>query len=173
LSSRFRTTGTNEFNNLSKDVMITIRTTTSSDISVLEELYRQQVEDHSERAKKFAEDLVLRYKTLLAFNDDLVCGTISWESRGGLDDGIVEIIGLGVNEEFKRQGIATKLVSAMIESAVQFYSSNGYSLRVILLFMESTNEVAREFYLANRFNEVSVIPSLYPHDDASILIRHL
>jgi len=173
LSSWFRTTGTNENHILYNNVMITIRTATSSDISVLEKLYKQEVEDHSERAKKFAKDLVLRYKTLLAFKDDLLCGTISWEPRGGLDDGIAEIIGLGVNEGFKRQGIATRLVNSMIERADQFYSSNGYEIRVIIVFMERTNEIAREFYLANKFKEVGLVPSLYPHDDASIWTRHL
>ncbi|MFW9975793.1 MAG: GNAT family N-acetyltransferase [Candidatus Thorarchaeota archaeon] len=153
--------------------MTSIRKAKSSDILLLENLYRQEVEDHSERAKKFAEDMVLKYRTLLAIKDDFVYGTIAWEPRGGLNDGVAEIIGLGVNEQFKRKGIATKLVDAVIEDATEFFLSNGYSLRVILLFMESRNETARKFYLTNRFKEVGNVPSLYPHDDASIWTRHL
>jgi ribosomal protein S18 acetylase RimI-like enzyme len=153
--------------------MIDIRTATSADISLLENMYRKEIEDHVERSQKFAEDLVLRYKTLLAIKDEVVCGTVTWEVRGGLDDGVVEMIGLGVNEAFKRQGIATRLVDAMIQDAKQFYSSYGYSLRVVLLFMEHSNETARKFYSVNKFKEVASIPSLYPQGDASIWIRHL
>ncbi len=153
--------------------MIDIRTATSIDIPLLERMYRNEIEDHEERARTFAQDLVLRFKTLLAIKDDSVCGTVTWEPRGGLDDGVVELVGLGVNEGFKRQGIATKLVEAMMEEASQFFSTEGYSLRVVLLFMERTNETARKFYSANRFKEVAAIPSLYPSDDASIWTRHL
>ena len=153
--------------------MIDIRAATPSDISLLEKMYRNEIEDHAERAQSFAEDLVLRYKTLLAMKDDTVCGTVTWEPRGGLDDGVVEMIGLGVTEGFKRQGIATRLVDAMIEKATQFFSTKDYSLRVILLFMERANETARKFYSTNKFKEVSMIPSLYPQDDASIWTRHL
>jgi ribosomal protein S18 acetylase RimI-like enzyme len=153
--------------------MIDIRTAASTDIPLLENMYRKEIEDHAERAQRFAEDLVLRYKTLLAIQDNAVCGTVTWESRGGLDDGVAEMIGLGVNEGFKRQGIASKLVDAMVGEISQYFSSRGYSLRVILLFMEKTNETARKFYSASRFKEVATIPSLYPQDDASIWTRHL
>ena len=153
--------------------MIEIRTATPSDLPLLENMYRKEIEDHLERARRFAEDLVLRYKTLLAIDDNAVCGTVTWEPRGGLDDGVVEMIGLGVTEGFKRQGIATRLVDAMIGEATQFFSTKDYSLRVILLFMERANETARKFYSTNKFKEVSTIPSLYPQDDASIWTRHL
>ena len=153
--------------------MIDIRTATSADIPLLENMYRKEIEDHAERAQRFAEDLVLKYKTLLAIQDNTVCGTVTWEPRGGLDDGVAEMIGLGVNEGFKRQGIATRLVNEMIEEATQFYSVKGYLLRVVLLFMEQSNETARKFYSANRFKEMAVVQSLYPNDDASIWTRNL
>ncbi|MFX1560643.1 MAG: GNAT family N-acetyltransferase [Promethearchaeota archaeon] len=153
--------------------MIEIRTATSADISLLERMYRDEIEAHVERSKKFAEDLVLRYNTLLAFEENTVCGSVTWEPRGGLDDGVVEIIGLGVNKAFRHQGIATRLVNDMIEEATQFYLSKGYSLRVVLLFMEQSNDIARKFYSANRFKEVALIEALYPNDDASIWTRHL
>jgi ribosomal protein S18 acetylase RimI-like enzyme len=153
--------------------MTDFRSATSADIPLLESLYRTEIEDHAERGRKFAEDLCLRYKTILALEDNEVCGTATWEPRGGLDDGVVEMIGLGVNEDSRRRGIATKLVNTMIDRASKFYSENGYNLRVILLFMEKGNETARKFYSANRFKETSLIPSLYPHDDASIWTRYL
>jgi len=152
--------------------MIAIRNATSKDIPLLERMYLQEIENHSERAQRFATELVHRYNTLLAITDEAVCGTISWEPRGGLDDGVVEIAALGVSEGFRRHGVATRLVDAADQDASQFFASKGYTVRVILLFMERTNETARKFYSANRFKEVATIPSLYPNDDASIWTRH-
>jgi ribosomal protein S18 acetylase RimI-like enzyme len=153
--------------------MTEFKSATSAEIPLLENMYRKEVEDHDERARKFAEDLCIRYKTIIALEDKEVRGTASWEPRGGHDDGVVEMIGLGVNEHSRRRGIATKLVDIMIDEASKFYSEQGYNLRVIILFMEKGNETARKFYSANRFKEVANIPSLYPSDDASIWIRHL
>lgn len=153
--------------------MIEVRNATSEDLPLLESMYLSEIEDHKERARKFAEDLVLRFRTIIAFQDGLVCGTVTWEVRGGFDDGVVEMLGLGVSEGFQRRGIATKLVDAMIKEATQFYISQGYSLRAVILFMEKSNETARKFYSANKFKEVAVVPSLYPKDDASIWTRHL
>ncbi|MFW9806560.1 MAG: GNAT family N-acetyltransferase [Candidatus Thorarchaeota archaeon] len=153
--------------------MISFRQATSADLPLLEDMYKKEVEDHIERARRFAEELVYRFKTIIAIKDNDLCGTVTWEPRGGLDDGVVEMIGLGVNEGFRRQGIATRLVDTMIEESSQFYVDAGYSLRVVLLFMEKQNEIARKFYTKNKFKEITVIPSLYPHDDASIWTRQI
>jgi ribosomal protein S18 acetylase RimI-like enzyme len=150
-----------------------IRTAERDDIPSLETMYRTEIENHAERAQQFADDLVLRYNTLLAIENSVICGTVSWESRGGLDDGVVELIGLGVNANLRRQGVGTQLVQAMIEEATQYYKTRGYQLHVILLFMEHENEIARKFYTVNKFIEVASIESLYPSGDASIWTRHL
>ncbi|MFW9789398.1 MAG: GNAT family N-acetyltransferase [Candidatus Thorarchaeota archaeon] len=153
--------------------MIEYRPVTTDDQSLLENMYRKEIEDHSERAKRFAKDLVHRFNTIIAISEDEVCGTVAWEPRGGLDDGVVEMTGLGVIESHKRRGIASKLVNAMLVDAAHFFAMEGYDLRVVILFMEKMNEIARRFYSANKFKEVAVIPSLYPDDDAAIWTRHL
>jgi ribosomal protein S18 acetylase RimI-like enzyme len=153
--------------------MIEIKHATESDRSALRNLYIYEVEDHPERAEAFAEALIVRFKTLLAFQNSNLCGTLSWEPRGGQDDGVIELASLGVNQSFQRQGIATLLVSRMIEEATKYYESNGYRLRTIILFMEDHNEKARKFYSKVGFSQAAKIPKLYPHDDAVIWIRHL
>ena len=153
--------------------MLEIRPATHADIDSLKELYVSEVEDHTERAAAFAEQLTTRFKTLLALHDGHLCGTVTWDTRGGLDDGVVELVSLGVNSAYQRRGIATKLVEKLIADASQFYSDRGYTLRTIILFMERKNERARKFYSGIRFSEVAKVPRLYPHDDAVIWTRHL
>jgi ribosomal protein S18 acetylase RimI-like enzyme len=153
--------------------MIEIRHATEAERDLLRNLYINEVEDHPERAIAFAEALIVEFKTLLAFRNGEVCGSLSWDSRGGYDDGVIELASLGVNEIFQRQGIATLIVNRMIEEATRFYTSRGYRLRSIILFMEGNNEVARKFYSTIGFSEAARIPQLYPHDDAVIWMKRL
>lgn len=153
--------------------MFQIRPATTADDEILKEMYLSEVENHNGRATAFAKDLTSKFKTMLALQDEHLCGTLTWDARGGYDDGVVEIVGIGVNSKYQRRGIATKLVEKMIREASQFYSEHGYMLRVVILFMEGRNEDARRFYSAIGFSEVARIPGLYPHDDGVIWTRHL
>ncbi|MFW9768796.1 MAG: GNAT family N-acetyltransferase [Candidatus Thorarchaeota archaeon] len=153
--------------------MLDIRNATREDHQLLRKMYLSEVEDHKERANAFADDLIQRFKTLLAFCDGHLCGTASWDSRGGLDDGVIEMTSIGVNTSKRRQGVGAKLVESIIEDATTFFTQRGYSLRVIILFMERNNEVARKFYSSLGFKENASIEALYPSDDGSIWTRHL
>ena len=153
--------------------MFEIKKATDADKALLENMFLEEVEDHKERARTFAEDLINHFKTMLALEDGELCGTLTWDTRGGYDDGVVELIGLGVNKKFQRQGVARRLVSYFIQETSNYYSNQGYSLRVILLFMEGENEVARKFYSNLGFTEAARIPKLYPHDDGIIWTKHI
>ncbi|MFW9956759.1 MAG: GNAT family N-acetyltransferase [Candidatus Odinarchaeota archaeon] len=153
--------------------MIEIRPAREEDRNLLKTMYLSEVENHDDRAVAFAERLIGHFNTLLALHDNKLCGTLTWDTRGGYDDGVVELVALGVNNEFRRQRIATKLVERMIEDAALFYSERDYTLRVIILFMEGGNKNARKFYSQIGFLEVARIPNLYPHDDGVIWARYL
>jgi ribosomal protein S18 acetylase RimI-like enzyme len=153
--------------------MLEIRNAIHEDVPLLKQMYLNEVEEHEERAQTFAEELVKECRTMVAIKDNNLCGTVSWNIRGGLDDGVVEMVSIGVNSAFQRQNVATRLVESMIREATEHYSEKGYNLRVILLFMEKQNEVARKFYKSLEFTEAAVITALYPNDDGSIWTRHL
>jgi len=144
-----------------------------NDMLLLTNLYMEEVDKQQNRAKKFAEDLINRFTTVLAFDNNQLCGTLTWDTRGGYDDGVVEIVGLGVKEKFRRKGIARSLINHFIEAASKFYSDNGYTLRVIILFMEGTNEVARKFYNSVGFREEARLSNLYPLNDGVIWTKHI
>ncbi len=153
--------------------MLEIRVATDADFNLLTNMYLEEVENHTERAKTFAKDLIHHFRTLLAFQDGKLAGSITWDIRGGYDDGVIELISIGVNKSFQRQGIAQQLVQTLIDEATGVYEGQGYTLRVIILFMEKENEIARKFYWKQGFSEVATLPGLYPHDDGVIWIRHL
>lgn len=153
--------------------MLEIKNATQEDLPLLKHMYLIEVEEHDERAQTFADELINHFKTMLAIKDGKLYGTVTWDVRGGLDDGVVEMISIGVNSAYQRQKVATRLVESMAREATQYYSGKGYELRVIMLFMEKQNEVARKFYASMGFEEAATITALYPHDDGSIWIRHL
>lgn len=150
-----------------------IRSAREADRETLVGLFLTEVDHNQLEANRFASDLLDHLRTILCFIDGQLAGTVSWDVRGGLDDGVVELIGLGVSQQFRRSGVARDLVTTLLKKASTFYSEEGEKLRVVYLFMEKSNEEARHFYNAIGFEEVAQIPSLYPHDDATIWTKHL
>lgn len=149
------------------------RSAQEDDHAILAKMYLDEIEQSGERADRFADDLIHKMNTILCFENSIVCGTVSWSVRGGKEDGVVEIVSLGVNKDHRRKGFATALMREAIDDAQDFLSETGSRLRTIFLFMESSNEIARAFYEALHFREVVTIPSFYPHDGASIFVRML
>ena len=149
-----------------------IRNAQKEDRESLIKLYLNDVENNQERAEKFAMDLIYRLKTILCLVNGEVIGTVSWDSRGGLNDGVIEMIGLGVSPKYQRQGLARLLVITLINEVKRYYSKAGYKLRVIYLFMERNNEIGSHFYKAVGFREICQIPALYPQDDAIIWVKY-
>ena len=150
-----------------------IRNATEKDMDIVVKMYLDEVENHQQRAQQFAKDLIYRFKTNICVSDKNILGTITWDTRGGLDDGIIELVGLGTSSNFKRQGIARELVLSIENEARKYFSKAGYKLRVIYLFMEKSNNIGALFYNNMGFRKVSEIPSLYPNDDAVIWVKHL
>jgi ribosomal protein S18 acetylase RimI-like enzyme len=150
-----------------------IRNATEKDIDIVVKMYLDEVENHQQRAQQFAKDLIYRFKTIICVCDKNILGSITWDTRGGLDDGIIELVGLGTSSNFKRQGIARELVLSLINEVKKYFSKAGYKLRVIYLFMEKSNNIGELFYNHMGFRKVSDIPSLYPHDDAVIWVKYL
>jgi len=150
-----------------------IRSATEKDMEILVKMYLDEIENHQQRAQQFAKDLIYRFKTIICVSDKIILGTITWDTRGGLDDGVIELVGLGTSPDFKRQGIARELVLSLINEAKKYFSNAGYKLRVIYLFMEKSNNIGKLFYNHMGFRMVSEIPSLYPNDDAVIWVKHL
>ena len=149
-----------------------IRNATEKDMELLVKMYIDEVENHQQRAQQFAKDLIYRFKTNICVSDKNILGTITWDTRGGLDDGVIELVGLGTNSDFQRQGVARELVLSIENEARKYFSKVEYKLRVIYLFMEKDNKVGELFYNYMGFRKVSEIPSFYPKDDAVMWIKY-
>jgi ribosomal protein S18 acetylase RimI-like enzyme len=137
------------------------------------EMYIHDIEDNQNSARKFADDLIQRFKTILCITNDEIIGTISWEVRGGLEDGIVELVAMGVKSMHRRKGIGLNLFTKMLDDAKALFSESNLELRIVYLFMEYQNQTARKFYESLGFTEDSRLSKFYPSDDASIWVLRL
>ena len=139
---------------------------------LLKEMYLRDVEKDHDKASRFAHDLTYKLKTIACIHKKLVIGTISYDIRGGVEDGVIELTALGVSPSFHRRGIGRELILSLIREAKALFTKFGYKLRVIYLFMERNNEVGRKFYRSLGFRELFTIPSFLPHDDAVLWIKY-
>lgn len=138
----------------------------------LRDMYLRDIEENQEKASRFAYELSHKVKTIGCIHEKKIIGTISWDTRGGLEDGVIELIALGISPLYQRQGIARELVLSLIEETKKFFSQFGYKLRVIYLFMENGNIIGRKFYKRMGFREVFTIPAFLPHDDTVFWIKY-
>ena len=153
---------------LCKTTVFEIREAIRTDRASLIQMYLHDVEKDEKRARAFADDLLNRMNTIVCVQDSRVIGSLSWDIRGGVEDGVIELVSMGVTEEHRRQGIGRALVEEMRESATERFAAEGQRFRFIYLFMEKANQTARGFYRSMGFGEVCMIPSMYPHDDACV-----
>jgi ribosomal protein S18 acetylase RimI-like enzyme len=145
-----------------------IREATESDRDLLVEMYLNDIERDQKKARTFADDLVDRLNTIVCVDTGRVVGVLSWDRRGGVEDGVVELVTVGVSPDHKRRGIGSDLVKAMIRSAEKSFTGENSNVRFVYLFMEKRNEPARRFYQSLGFEEVCVVPFMYPNDHASV-----
>ena len=148
--------------------MFEIRDAIETDRASLVQMYLQDVEKDEKRARAFADDLLNRMNTIVCVQEGRVIGSLSWDIRGGVEDGVIELVSMGVTEEHRRRGIGRALVETMKESATECLAAEGQRFRFIYLFMEKGNQTARRFYRSMGFREVCTIPSMYPDDDACV-----
>ena len=148
--------------------MFEIREAIETHRASLVQMYLQDVEKDEKKAGAFADALLNRMNTIVYVQENRVIGSLSWDIRGGVEDGVIELVSMGVTEEHRRRGIGRALVEAMRESATERFAAEGQRLRFIYLFMEKANQTARRFYRSMGFREVCTIPAMYPHDDAHV-----
>ncbi len=153
--------------------MIQFRNATEEDFQLLANVYREDISPSIEHAEQFANDLLNKMKTILAFSGEHLLGSLSWDVRGGVEDGVTEITGRGIRPVLRRKGIATKLITSSMHEMTSFFQERSSRLRVIYLFMESNNIPARNLYKSMDFEEVIEINNFYPENNATIWIKRM
>jgi hypothetical protein len=83
--------------------MFVMKKATEEDRVILENMYGREVENNTERVEAFAGNPIDSFNTIVALKDGKLCETLTWSTRGRYDNGVVELITLGVSKKFQRQ----------------------------------------------------------------------
>lgn len=94
---------------------------------------------------------------LLVYEEnDKVVGFIEFANNVGN----IDIYTIAVDENFKRRGIATKLID---------YVKENYNYETITLEVRSKNETAIKMYKKNNFEVINIRKKYYENDDAYVM----
>lgn len=77
----------------------------------------------------------------------------------------IEILGIGVIEEYRKNGIAGELMNELLD----FFNKSSY-LKIILEVRES-NDTAKDLYTKLGFNKISKRKNYYKNEDADIYLK--
>ena len=99
-------------------------------------------------------------------------GELVWR-LAHIGQGIAEITGFGIEEEEnRRKGYGSLLLQRAIEDITNFMTE-GIEPRLVYLFSNHKNGVARSFYEARGFEYLVGLPGFYQDDIACIYLRKL
>ena len=86
----------------------------------------------------------------------------------------VEITEMGIFDPAdRRQGWASMLLEAGINSMREFFAETGRSLRRVYLFCDSINESGRAFYEARGFRLATTLKDFYHYCDSALYVRNM
>jgi len=123
------------------------------------------------RLEEYA-DVFRGYKAVQLLDDTgTMRGELVWRLATG---DAVEITEMGIFDQAdRRQGWASMLLEAGIESMREFFTETGRRLRRIYLFCDSINEAGRAFYEARGFALATILKDFYHYCDAALYVRNM
>lgn len=150
------------------------RNANNDDIENLTRVYAKSY-GSVEQAEKHVRDFVEYHGVRLALSDNRIVGVLFWMQREGANQGQAEIVDLWVKELERRKGIGEKLLTESIREIENHYSSQGHTLKNVLLFTSESNSPARTLYEKMGFEFVADLGNLSSLDDRDILYvyRHV
>ena len=139
--------------------MISISEATLKDKDQLKNFFSHyKIKDYIEKRI----DCYLKFNhTIIAKDDQKIIGTIQWLIKENPNLGVVEFEEVNVVFGYQKQGIGSKLITAAINSAKEYFNQNNLKLRKIYLFVSETNLAAQTFYQKFGFKQEAKINNLF------------
>jgi ribosomal protein S18 acetylase RimI-like enzyme len=150
---------------------ITTRIATIDDIETLTEVYAENY-GSIEQAKKHVRDFVENHGVRLSMVDDRLVGVLFWMQRETASHGQAEIVDLWVEESERRKGIGERLLMESLREIEDHYSSQGQTLKTVLLFTTEGNAPARTLYDKMGFQVAANLEDLSRVGDRDILYTY-
>lgn len=102
--------------------------------------------------------------TIVAKEKDTIVGMLQWHVKEDPDDGLAEFEEVHVMDEYRRQGIASKMILLGIKQVKEYFKKMGFKPRKIFLFVGDENNAARALYEKHGFKYIADVGNLF-HDE--------
>ena len=102
--------------------------------------------------------------TIVAKDKNRIVGMLQWHVKEDPDDGLAEFEEVHVMENYRRQGIASKMIQLAIKQVKQYFKKMGFKPRKIFLFVGKENKPGRALYQKNGFKYTANAGNLF-HDN--------
>ena len=112
--------------------------------SVLIDFYNMK--DANEASEAFISEIEKDFHYIVALQDDVIIGLVTWLSHGLPKHGLFELDRICLLSETRGKGVGRDLVNELIIDADKWYKSNGESIRKLYLLTHEDNSDAHAFY---------------------------
>ena len=112
--------------------------------SVLIDFYNMK--DANEASEAFISDMEKDCPYIVALQDDVIIGLVTWLSHGLPKHGLFELDRICLLSESRGKGVGKRLISELIKDADKWYKSMGANIRKLYLLTHENNVDAHIFY---------------------------
>ena len=126
---------------------------------VLMDFYNMK--DTNEAFEAFMSEMRKDFHYIVALNDDVIIGLVTWLSHGLPKHGLFELDRICLLSESRGKGIGKGLINELIIDAGKWYKSKGESIRKLYLLTHEDNVDAHIFYEKVGFDHETTLKDHY------------
>ena len=126
---------------------------------VLMDFYNMK--DTNEAFEAFMSEMRKDFHYIVALNDDVIIGLVTWLSHGLPKHGLFELDRICLLSESRGKGIGKGLIKELIIDADKWYKSKGESIRKLYLLTHEDNVDAHIFYEKVGFDHETTLKDHY------------
>ena len=127
--------------------------------SVLIDFYNMK--DANEASKAFISESEKDFHYIVALQDDVIIGLVTWLSHGLPKHGLFELDRICLLSEARGKGVGKGLVNELIKDADKWYKSMGENIRKLYLLTHESNVDAHIFYEKVGFDHETTLKDHY------------
>ena len=127
--------------------------------SVLIDFYNMK--DTNEASEAFTSEMEKDFHYIVALQDDVVIGLVTWLSHGLPKHGLFELDRICLLSEARGKGVGKGLVNELIKDADKWYKSMGENIRKLYLLTHESNVDAHIFYEKVGFDHETTLKDHY------------
>ena len=115
-------------------------------------------------------ELSKKHSFVIAEVDDKIVGLASFKLHGLPKHGLAELDRIAVLEDYRRQGVASKLFQGLVDELKKHYEKHGMNLRKLFLLTHEDNTRAQYFYKCLGFSNETVLKDHYYKDVSELVM---